>query len=65
MLFLYGAKILMDDHLQKALEHAREVLAQEDPEQLLQDFLEYEEQAGNTGVTVVNLIESFNLPKQE
>lgn len=55
----------MDDHLQKALQHAREVLAQEDPEQLLQNFLEYEEQAGDTGVTVVDLIESFNLPKQE
>ena len=55
----------MDDHLQKALEQAREVLEQEDPEQLLQDFLEYEEQAGDTGVTVVNLIESFNLPKPE
>ena len=55
----------MKDHLHEALQEAREVLEQEDPEQLLQDFLEYEEQAGDTGVTVVNLIESFNLPKQE
>jgi hypothetical protein len=59
VLFLYGVEVLLEEHLKKALEHAREVLAQEDPEQLLQDFLEYEEQAGDTGVTVVNLIESF------
>lgn len=55
----------MADHLQKALQQAREVLEKEDPEQLLQDFLDFEEQAGDTGVTVVNLIKSFNLPKQE
>lgn len=65
VLFLYGAEVLTGDHLQKALEQAREALEQEDPEQLLQGLLEYEEQAGDTGVTVVNLIESFNLPKQE
>lgn len=61
VLFLYGVKIL----IQKALEEARKVLEKEDPEQLLQDFLDFEEQVGDTGVTVVNLIESFNLPKQE
>jgi len=47
------------------LEEARKVLEKEDPEQLLQDFLDFEDQAEDTGVTVVNLIESFNLPKQE
>ena len=61
VLFLYGVKIL----IQKALEEARKVLEKEDPEQLLQDFLDFEDQAEDTGVTVVNLIESFNLPKQE
>ena len=61
MVFLYGVKIL----IQKALEEARKVLEKEDPEQLLQDFLDFEDQAEDTGVTVVNLIESFNLPTQE
>lgn len=65
MLSLYGAKVLMADHLQKALQQAREVLEKENPEAIVQDFLEYEEQAGDTGVTVVDLIESFNLPNQE
>lgn len=61
VLSLYGVKIL----IQKALEEARKVLEKEDPEQLLQDFLDFEDQAEDTGLTVVNLIESFNLPKQE
>jgi len=61
VVFLYGVKIL----IQKALEEARKVLEKEDPEQLLQDFLDFEDQAEDTGVTVVNLIESFNLPTQE
>lgn len=61
VLSLYGVKVL----IQKALEEARKVLEKEDPEQLLQDFLDFEDQAEDTGLTVVNLIESFNLPKQE
>ena len=51
----------MDKHLQDALELARQALAKADPDELLKDFLEFEETS--TGPTVAEMFAALNQPK--
>lgn len=53
----------MDKHLQDALELARQALAKADPDELLKDFLEFEETA--TGPTVNEMFAALNTPTEE
>ena len=51
----------MDKHLQDALQKARQALAEADPDELLKDFLEFEETS--TGPTVAEMFAALNQPK--
>ena len=55
--------ILMDKYLLDALQEARRVLEESNPDELLEDFLEFEETS--TGPSVKEMFDMLNVPIKE
>lgn len=53
----------MEDYLKNALQKARQTLAEADPDELLKDFLEFEEHA--SGPTVNEMFTALHTPTEE
>jgi hypothetical protein len=53
----------MEDYLKDTLQKGRQALAEADPDELLKDFLEFEETA--TGPTVNEMFAALNIPTEE
>jgi len=53
----------VEEHLKNAHQKARQALAEADPDELLKDFLEFEEHA--VGPTVNEMFAALNTPTEE